>query len=56
MLGEWQGSKGLLASWPVGIPPRSSSAEALPESVQVRWSFLSSSRLSAGALPEFYEF
>jgi hypothetical protein len=30
--------------------------EALPESVWVRRSFLSSSRSSAGALPEFCEF
>jgi hypothetical protein len=46
----------LRAGGPVGSPAHSSSVEALTESIWVRWSFLSSSRSSVGALPEFYEF
>jgi hypothetical protein len=40
---ERQGSKDRRTSWLVGSPPSSSSAEALPESVRVQWSFPSSS-------------
>jgi hypothetical protein len=33
----------------VGSPPSSSGMEALPESIQVRWSFLSHSSVECGS-------
>jgi hypothetical protein len=46
---ERQGSEGRRTSQLIGSPRSSSSAEALPESIWVRWSFLSSSSVECGS-------
>jgi hypothetical protein len=45
---ERRGSEGRRTFWLVGSPPSSLSVKALPESIQVRWSFLSSSSFKCG--------
>jgi hypothetical protein len=46
---ERRGSKGQRTSRLDGSPQSSSSTEALPESIQIRWSFLSSSSVECGS-------
>jgi hypothetical protein len=52
--GEWRGSEGRRASRPIESPPRSSSAEALPQSFGVRHDFLALVCSSVEALSESY--
>jgi hypothetical protein len=43
------GSEGWMTSWLVGSPRSSSSVEALPKSIWIRWSFLISSSVKCGS-------